>query len=66
LPIFYKHLIKNTPTHIPLPNLQDGDHPVFNGLTKIAPQWQDIAFIVQNTKQSVLLKSIVHPIWCDF
>ena len=51
----------HTPTHIPLPELQEGDHPVFNGLMKIAPTWQDIAFIVQNTKLPVLLKGIVHP-----
>ena len=31
-----------SPAHIPLPELKAGDHPVFNGLMKIAPTWDDI------------------------
>ncbi|MFC6051369.1 alpha-hydroxy-acid oxidizing enzyme [Acinetobacter sp. Ac_877] len=51
----------HTPTHVPLPELKDGDHPVFNGLMKIAPTWDDIAWIVQQTNLPVILKGITHP-----
>lgn len=51
----------HTPTHIPLPELKEGDHPVFAGLMKIAPTWDDIAWIVKNTSLPVILKGIVHP-----
>ena len=51
----------HTPTHIPIPELQDGDHPVFNGLMKIAPTWEDIAWIAQQTELPIILKGVVHP-----
>ena len=51
----------HTPAHIPLPPLQAGDHPVFDGLMKIAPTWADIAYIVANTHLPVVLKGISHP-----
>ena len=51
----------HTPTHIPLPELHEGEHPVFAGLMKIAPTWDDIAWIVKNTTLPVILKGIVHP-----
>lgn len=51
----------HTPTHIPLPELQAGDHPVFDGLMKIAPTWDDIAWMVQQTSLPIILKGIVHP-----
>ncbi len=51
----------HTPAHIPLPELQEGDHPVFNGLMKIAPTWDDIAWMVQQTDLPILLKGIVSP-----
>ena len=51
----------HTPTHIPLPELQAGEHPVFQGLMKIAPTWQDIAWLIENTHLPVILKGIVHP-----
>lgn len=52
----------HTPTHIPLPELHDGDHPVFNGLMKIAPTWEDIAWLIQHTTLPVILKGIVNPL----
>ena len=52
----------HTPTHIPLPELKEGDHPVFNGLMKIAPTWDDIAWIVQQTHLPVVLKGILNPL----
>ena len=51
----------HTPTHIPLPALNEGDHPVFNGLMQIAPTWEDIAYIVSQTTLPVVLKGVVHP-----
>ncbi|CAB1208586.1 alpha-hydroxy acid oxidase [Acinetobacter bouvetii] len=51
----------HTPAHIPLPELQAGEHPVFHGLMKIAPTWDDIAWIVQQTSLPVILKGIINP-----
>lgn len=51
----------HTPAHIPLPELQDNQHPVFQGLMQIAPTWEDIAWLVQQTALPVLLKGISHP-----
>lgn len=52
----------HTPAHIPLPELKDGDHPVFHGLMAIAPTWEDIAWLVQQTKLPIILKGILHPL----
>lgn len=52
----------HTPAHIPLPELNERDHPVFNGLMKIAPTWQDIAWLVQQTQLPVILKGILNPL----
>lgn len=52
----------HTPVHIPLPTLQEGDHPVFQGLMKIAPTWDDIAWLVQQTTLPIILKGILHPL----
>lgn len=51
----------HTPAHIPLPELKEGDHPVLHGLMKIAPTWEDIAWMVKQTYLPVTLKGIVHP-----
>ena len=51
----------HTPTHIPLPALDEGDHPVFDGLMKIAPTWADIAWLKTQTDLPILLKGIAHP-----
>nr|WP_174506716.1 alpha-hydroxy acid oxidase [Acinetobacter sp. Marseille-Q1620] len=51
----------HTPAHIPLPELKEGDHPVFNGLMKIAPTWKDIEWLVEQTHLPVLLKGVLHP-----
>lgn len=44
-----------------LPALKEGEHPLFQGLMKLAPTWEDIAWIVQHTPLPVVLKGIVHP-----
>lgn len=51
----------HTPEHIPLPEIGEHEHPVFHGLMKIAPTWEDIAWMVQQTSLPVILKGIVHP-----
>lgn len=51
----------HTPAHIPLPELQPGQHPVFAGLMRIAPTWQDIAWLSQQTQLPIVLKGISHP-----
>lgn len=52
----------HTPAHIPLPKISENQHPVFNGLMQIAPQWSDIEFIIANTNLPVILKGILHPL----
>ena len=52
----------HTPAHIPLPELKEGDHPVFNGLMKIAPTWQDIEWLIQQTDLPIILKGVSHPL----
>lgn len=51
----------HTPAHIPLPELNQGDHPVFHGLMKIAPTWEDIAWLNEQTSLPIILKGIVNP-----
>ena len=51
----------HTPTHIPLPEIDENQHPVFNGLMQIAPKWADIEWIIAHTSLPVILKGIVHP-----
>mgnify|MGYP000535355820 CR=1 FL=1 len=38
------------------------DVAVFNGLMKIAPTWDDIAWIAQQTSLPVILKGVLHPL----
>ena len=64
--IFF-HLPENmqhphTPAHIPLPELEAHQHPVFEGLMHIAPKWADIEFIIANTDLPVILKGVLHPL----
>ncbi len=52
----------HTPTHIPLPELEAHQHPVFEGLMHIAPKWADIEFIIANTNLPIVLKGVLHPL----
>ncbi|MFW1802062.1 alpha-hydroxy acid oxidase [Acinetobacter nematophilus] len=52
----------HTPTHIPLPEITDTQHPVFQGLMQIAPKWADIEFIIRHTSLPVILKGVLHPL----
>lgn len=42
-------------------NLATGEHPIFQGLMKNAPKWEDIAWIIKNTHLPVILKGVLHP-----
>ena len=52
----------HTPTHIPLPEISEHQHPVFNGLMQIAPKWADIEFIIAHSHLPVILKGVLHPL----
>lgn len=52
----------HTLTHIPLPEITDTQHPVFQGLMQIAPKWADIEFIIRHTSLPVILKGVLHPL----
>ncbi len=52
----------HTPTHIPLPEITEDQHPVFNGLMQIAPKWADIEFVIANTNLPIILKGVLHPL----
>lgn len=50
-----------TAAHISFPNVSPSEHQLFNGLMKVAPQWEDIAWLKKNTKLPILLKGVLHP-----
>ncbi len=52
----------HTPAHIPLPQITEDQHPVFNGLMQIAPKWADIEFIIAHTDLPVILKGVLYPL----
>ncbi|AXY59080.1 MULTISPECIES: alpha-hydroxy acid oxidase [Acinetobacter] len=52
----------HTPAHIPLPEITELQHPVFDGLMQIAPKWADIEYIISQTRLPVILKGILHPL----
>jgi isopentenyl diphosphate isomerase/L-lactate dehydrogenase-like FMN-dependent dehydrogenase len=41
--------------------MDENEHPIFQGLMQIAPRWDDIAWVIENTRLPVLLKGILHP-----
>ncbi|WP_445116579.1 alpha-hydroxy acid oxidase [Acinetobacter sp. WZC-1] len=46
---------------MPLPEIQHNQHPLFDGLMQIAPRWDDIQWLVENTHLPVVLKGVLHP-----
>ncbi|USA47007.1 alpha-hydroxy-acid oxidizing protein [Acinetobacter sp. C26M] len=42
-------------------NLAANEHPIFQGLMKMAPKWEDIEWLIRNTKLPVILKGVLHP-----
>lgn len=44
-----------------LPPLQEGSSMVFDGFMQIAPHWEDMAWLISQTRLPVLLKGIMHP-----
>lgn len=52
----------HTLPHLTAPTVTEGAHPLFQGLMCIAPQWTDIAWLIQQTTLPVILKGILHPL----
>ena len=51
----------HAPTHLSLPDVSPSESQVFQGLMRIAPTWEDIRWVLENTSLPVLLKGILHP-----
>jgi 4-hydroxymandelate oxidase len=47
--------------HFDLPVLQDGMSIVFDGFMSMAPTWDDMNWLVNQTRLPVLMKGIMHP-----
>jgi 4-hydroxymandelate oxidase len=52
----------HTPTHISFPAVSPAEHQLFQGLMRIAPKWQDILWLKQQTRLPIVLKGILHPL----
>lgn len=48
--------------HFPLPKLNEGNHPIFQGLMTLAPTWDDIAWLIEQTDLPIILKGVLHPL----
>lgn len=55
------HAAQTNVTPITLPTLSDEMSTIFDGLMAIAPVWDDIHWLINQTKLPVLLKGIMHP-----
>lgn len=51
----------HTKTFLMAENLLPNQHPVFDGLMQLAPTWQDIAWLAQQTSLPIVLKGVSHP-----
>ncbi|MBF7688873.1 alpha-hydroxy acid oxidase [Acinetobacter rathckeae] len=51
----------HTKTFLMAENLSPEQHPVFDGLMQLAPTWQDIAWLAQQTALPIVLKGVSHP-----
>ncbi|WP_313041957.1 alpha-hydroxy acid oxidase [Acinetobacter sp.] len=63
-----RHAFFELPKHEPQPHhfvsqpkTNQSEHPLFQGLMKIAPTWADILWLSQNTSLPIILKGIVNP-----
>lgn len=63
-----RHAFFELPKHEPQPHhfiqqpkTNENEHPLFQGLMKIAPTWDDIAWLSQQTSLPIILKGIVNP-----
>ena len=63
-----RHAFFELPKHEPQPHhfvsqpkTNQSEHPLFQGLMKIAPTWADILWLSQNTSLPIVLKGIVNP-----
>lgn len=48
--------------HVALPKLDDNHHPLFQGLMKIAPTWDDLIWLIKHTDLPIILKGVLHPL----
>ncbi len=55
------HAVQANVSLISLPTLLDNMSTVFDGLMAIAPVWDDIHWLINQTSLPVLLKGIMHP-----
>ncbi|MES2502381.1 MAG: alpha-hydroxy acid oxidase [Pseudomonadota bacterium] len=55
------HATQTNVTPITLPTLTDKMSTVFDGLMSIAPVWDDVQWLINQTNLPVLLKGILHP-----
>ncbi|OUY05590.1 alpha-hydroxy acid oxidase [Acinetobacter populi] len=51
----------HTPTHISFPQVSPTESQLFQGLMQIAPQWDDIRWLIETTQLPVILKGVLHP-----
>lgn len=51
----------HTPAHFIASDVAPDQHPLFQGLMHMAPQWSDIEWLIQNTSLPVILKGVLHP-----
>jgi 4-hydroxymandelate oxidase len=48
-------------SHFDLPVLQDGMSMIFDGFMSVAPTWDDMNWLANQTRLPVLMKGIMHP-----
>ena len=51
----------NVPGGVGLPVPGPGDNPIFDGVMAAAPRWDDVAWLLGETRLPLLLKGILHP-----
>lgn len=51
----------NVPEAVKMPALAPGASPLFDGLMALAPRWEDVAWLLAETRLPLLLKGVLHP-----
>ena len=50
----------HTSSYFKKSQIQEGEHPIFHGLMKIAPKWEDIEWLVRHSSLPIILKGVLH------
>lgn len=50
----------HTSSYFKKSQILDGEHPIFHGLMKIAPKWEDIEWLVRHSSLPIILKGVLH------